>query len=413
MQNKTLVVVGGGAAGFFCAINAASMNPLLNVLLLEKTSKLLSKVRVSGGGRCNVTHDCRDITEMSNRYPRGKNFVKKAFHGFFTTDTIAWFGQRGVQLKTESDGRMFPVTNSSETIVNCLLKEAFDHGVQIMMNTVVAKITREQDGFLLALGGGGTPAEIHTDYLCLATGGYPKEVQYSWFSDFGHTIVKPVPSLFTFNAPKHSITGLMGVSVPEAEIRIPAMKYKERGPLLITHWGLSGPVVLRSSAWCAREMDSLGYDVRIMINWCSAYNENSLRAHLLSYRINNGPAKVKLRSPIAIAQRLWEYLASESGVADQKWADLSSVILNKLVKNLTSYEMDIKGKTTFKEEFVTAGGIQLSEVDPNSMESRKVPHLYFAGEVLDVDGITGGYNFQHAWTSGYNAALDIAGKSLN
>jgi predicted Rossmann fold flavoprotein len=293
------------------------------------------------------------------------------------------------------------------------LKEASDHHVEIMTNTVVARISREQQGFSLKLEGKGAPAELHADFLCLATGGYPKEDQYNWFSDFGHTIVKPVPSLFTFNVPKHSITALMGVSVPEAEIRIPAMKYKEKGPLLITHWGLSGPVVLRSSAWCARELESMGYNVRIVINWCAAYNENNLREQLLSYRMNNGSAKVKLRAAIAIPQRLWEYLAGESGVLDQKWSDLPSVVLNKFVKNLALYEMDIKGKTTFKEEFVTAGGIHLSEVDPNTMESRKLPHLYFAGEVLDVDGITGGYNFQHAWTSGYNAAVDIAGKSLH
>lgn len=413
MDKRILVVIGGGAAGFFCAVNAAAMDPSLRVVILERSSKLLSKVRVSGGGRCNVTHDCDDITVMANRYPRGKNFVKRSFHGFFTNDTIEWFGKRGVKLKTEADGRMFPVTNSSETIIQCLMKEASGHGVEIILNASVTGVELLSPGFRIRMERPRGEEEIRADMLMVATGGYPKSDQYRWMQVFGHTLVEPRPSLFTFNLPAHPITQLMGLSVPNAEIKLPALKFRDHGPLLVTHWGLSGPVVLRASAWCARELADRDYEGQVVVNWDAEHNEQSMRTFLQAYRNGHGAQKVKAKAPIPLPQRLWEFLAAEAGVGMQNWADLPAAVQNRLVKVLTGYDLHIKGKTTFKEEFVTAGGIQLSEVDPATMESRKVPGLYFAGEVLDVDGITGGYNFQHAWTSGYNAAKDIAGKSLN
>jgi predicted Rossmann fold flavoprotein len=409
MGNKKLIVIGGGAAGFFCAVNAARLSPALEVVILEKTTKLLSKVRVSGGGRCNVTHSCFDITEMAKRYPRGKNFVKRSFHRFFTSDTIQWFEERGVKLKAEKDGRMFPVTDSSETIINCLMREADRYGVKVMTGVAVTQVRPKAQGFSIATDKG----DMEADFVCVASGGFPKKEQYDWLRSLPHTIVPPSPSLFTFNAPSHPITKLMGIAVEEAEIRIPALKEKEQGPLLITHWGLSGPAVIRLSAWLARDLESMHYKAEVLINWLPEFNENSFREYIIGFRNRNGSVKPRSRSSFGLPQRLWEFLLSESGIGDQRWSELSSVQQNKLVKNIVSYPIQISGKTTFKEEFVTAGGITLSELDPDTMQSKLVPGLYFAGEIVDVDGITGGFNFQHAWTSGFNAANDIAQKSLN
>ena len=250
-MSKHLVVIGGGAAGFFCAVNAARMNPALKVTILEKSNKLLSKVKVSGGGRCNVTHACFDISEMSKRYPRGQNFVKRTFHQFFTTDTINWFEERGVKLKTEADGRMFPVSNSSQTIIDCLLNEAAKYGVEVLMSMDVRKINIQSSIFNLQCSNERT---LTSDYICIASGGYPKSSMFGWLKELGHTIEEPVPSLFTFNLPHHPITKLMGVSVEKAKVKIIGAKLEEEGPLLITHWGLSGPAILRLSAWGAREL---------------------------------------------------------------------------------------------------------------------------------------------------------------
>jgi predicted Rossmann fold flavoprotein len=412
MAQRTLVIVGGGAAGFFCAVNAAAMDPGLRILILERSGKLLSKVRISGGGRCNVTHDCDDIPVMANRYPRGRNFVKRSFHGFFTDDTVRWFREHGVELRTEEDGRMFPVSNRSEDIVGCLLREASSRGVEILLHADVKDVTLQHPGFRLQVERPGGMEEMQADVLCIATGGYPKPEQYRWMDVFGHTFIGPVPSLFTFNIPQHALASLMGLSVPDAEIRLPAFRFRDRGPMLITHWGLSGPVVLRASAWCARDLATSAYEATVVVNWCAAYNEQSLRVYLQGYRNSHGAQAVNAKAALPIPQRLWEFLLLEAGVQDVNWANLPAAAQNRLIRMLTAHELKMMGKTTFKEEFVTAGGVQLSEVDPATMQSRKVPGLYFAGEVLDVDGITGGYNFQHAWTSGYNAAKDIAGKSL-
>ena len=408
-MRKKLVVIGGGAAGFFCAVNAARLNPLLEVILLEKSSKLLSKVKVSGGGRCNVTHACFDIQVMSKRYPRGTNFVKKSFHQFFTTDTIQWFKERGVELKTEPDGRMFPVSDSSQTIINCLLSEADKYGVKIKMLAEVKSIEPLQDQFNIHLPN----QTLVADYVCVASGGFPKISMFDWLKHLGHTIEEPVPSLFTFNMPSHPITKLMGISVENVIIKIRGSKLHEQGPLLITHWGLSGPAILKLSAWGARELKLRNWEFGISVTWLPAYNEVSLKQEFLSLRFSIASQKISHKNPFGLPARLWEFLLQQSKInPDISWSNLPAKEQNLLIRNLVLFEADIKGKTTFKEEFVTAGGIRLTEVDANTMMSRKIKNVFFAGEILDVDGITGGYNFQHAWTSGWIAANEIAKASL-
>jgi len=406
MGKKKLIVIGGGAAGFFCAVNAARMNSELEVLIFEKSNKLLSKVSVSGGGRCNVTHACFDIQEMSKKYPRGGNFVKKTFHQFFTTDTISWFEERGVKLKTEKDGRMFPVTDSSQTIINCLLNEAQQYGVKILMKTEVKTIVKEEHSFKLEIS---NDESLTADYVCIASGGFPKASMFEWLTKLGHSVEEPVPSLFTFNMPQHPITKLMGVSVPNATVRVIGAKLIQLGPLLITHWGLSGPAILKLSAWGAREFASKGYNFSILVNWLTDYTEQQLAEKIQSIRFEIASQKISNKNPFGLPQRLWDFILESSGVkTDTRWADLPAKEQNKLIKNLCAAEFKVKGKTTFKEEFVTAGGIKLNEIDHNTMMSKVVPNIFFAGEILDVDGVTGGFNFQHAWTSGFVAAKAIA-----
>ncbi|MDB5248526.1 MAG: hypothetical protein JWQ40_2920 [Segetibacter sp.] len=409
LGDKQLVVIGGGAAGFFCAVNAARMNPSMKVTIVEKTSKLLSKVRVSGGGRCNVTHACFEISSLVKRYPRGTNFLKKTFHQFNTNHCKEWFEQRGVKLKTEADGRMFSITDSSQTIIDCLLKEANKYGVEIVMNSEVRSMKHKEGQFMLELANNRL---ITSDYVCVACGGYPKSSMFDWLKALGHSIEEPVPSLFTFNMPGSPITKLMGVSVEKATVKIVGSKLSDEGPLLITHWGMSGPAILKLSAWGARELANKDYHFNILVNWLADYNEQTLRDQWQSIRNEHTAQKIGNRNPFNLAARLWVYLLNESGVhEDLRWADLPSKEQNKLIKNLTAHEFEVKGKTTFKEEFVTCGGIRLSEVDANTMESRLVPNLFFAGEILDVDGVTGGFNFQHAWTSGWIAGKAIASRS--
>ncbi|RYZ16945.1 MAG: NAD(P)/FAD-dependent oxidoreductase [Chitinophagaceae bacterium] len=398
--HKRLIVIGGGAAGFFCAINAARLQPGLRVILLEKSSKLLSKVRVSGGGRCNVTHSLFEIGDFSRRYPRGQNFLKKTLHQFDAAATVAWFAERGVTLKTEADGRMFPDTDSSETIIACLLREAARFSVEIRMNADVRSV-RKDDVFHVELAGGRL---LEADFLCIASGGAPKSAQFDWLRELGHSIVEPLPSLFTFNIPGHPITSLMGLSVERARVKVEGSKLAEEGPLLITHWGLSGPAVLRLSAWGARELAEKQYHFTVHVHWTPDLSESDLKDLLADARRMHPQKKVANGNPTDIPARLWEFLLQAAGIStEQRFADLPAKAENALIRGLTDSVFVVKGKTTFKEEFVTAGGVQLSEVDPNTMMSRKIPGLYFAGEVLDVDGITGGFNFQHAWTSGWIA----------
>ena len=404
-MQKKLVVIGGGAGGFFCAVNAARLNPNLQVTILEKSAKLLSKVRISGGGRCNVTHALFDVVEMSKRYPRGQNFVKKTFHQFFTSDTIHWFESRGVKLKAEKDGRMFPVTDSSQSIIDCLMQEANLYGVAIRMNAEVKQLAIGNGQFAISLANG---QQLSADYVCLATGGYPKASMFAWLENLGHSLAPPVPSLFTFNLPGHPITGLMGVSVERARVKIEGSKLVEEGPVLITHWGLSGPAVLRLSAWGARQLATSNWQFTIHINWLPGSNEQTVREEFQHFR-RSQPTKKISNITTQLPTRLWQFLLMQSGIDNEmRFADLPAKAENALIRNLVDYVLEIKGKTTFKEEFVTAGGINLSEVDANTLMSRKWPNLFFAGEVLDVDGITGGFNFQHAWTSGWIAAKSIS-----
>lgn len=405
-MSEKLVVIGGGAAGFFCAVNAARLNPLLEVILLEKSGKLLSKVRISGGGRCNLTHACFDIEEMSRHYPRGQRFVRKAFHYFFTTDTIKWFEERGVPLKTEEDGRMFPVSDNSESIISCLLKEVSQYRVDIRMNSEVVQLKKKESGFQLLLNNGKM---LETDYVCVASGGYPKTAMFDWLKETGHTIESPVPSLFTFNIPGHPVTGLMGVSVPAATVKINGMKLEETGPLLITHWGLSGPAVLKLSAKGARNLAEKNYHFQITVNWLPGQQDQQLALQFRGIRQELAAQKISHRNPFGLPQRLWDLLLELAGIDKEKrWADLPVKEQNKLIVNLVQCAFEVKGKTTFKEEFVTAGGISLTGIDVNTMQSKKINGLYFAGEIMDVDGVTGGFNFQHAWTSGFIAARSVA-----
>ena len=406
-SSPNLIVIGGGAAGIFCAVNAARQRPGLHVTVLEKTGKLLSKVKVSGGGLCNVTHACFDIAEMARRYPRGGHFVRKAFYRWFTTDTIDWFRERGVELKTEEDGRMFPVTNSSQTIIDCLMKEVNRYGVEIRLHAEVKGVDVGA-GFRVELADGRF---LDADYVCVACGGYPKSGMFDWIRRLGHSIEEPVPSLFTFNMKGDPITRLMGVSAPEVQVKIAGSRLVEKGPLLVTHWGFSGPVILRLSAWGSRELAAGGYRFGIQVNWIPAYSEQQARERLQELRQETGGRQVGSGNPFGLAQRLWDYWLTQADIAgDVRWADLPAKALHRLVSLLCAGTFTIEGKTTFKEEFVTAGGVKLSEVEAATGESRKVPGLFFAGEILDVDGITGGFNFQHAWTSGWIAADTIAAR---
>jgi predicted Rossmann fold flavoprotein len=400
------VVVGGGAAGFFAAISAAKLQPGMRVVLLEKTGKVLQKVKVSGGGRCNVTHACFSISQMVKCYPRGENFLKKAFHQFFTTDTINWFAARGVPLHTEADGRMFPVSNQSQTIIDCLTLEAERLGVEVKLNHGVQSFGFGQ-AWHVHTSEGNT---LTTNALCIACGGFAKASQFEWLvHSTQHSISPPLPSLFTFNLPGHPICQLMGVVAAQAEVRVAGYKVVSQGPVLITHWGLSGPAVLRLSAFAARWLAQQQYAYTVFINWVPPFNESSLRSYLIAQRQAHGQLKVGNTGWFGLPTRLWEFLLLQSGIdAAVRWAVLPAAEQNRLIKNLCSYALNASGKTTYKDEFVTAGGIQLAEVDANTMQSRLHAGLYFAGEILDVDGITGGYNFQNAWTTGFVAGQSAA-----
>ena len=404
-KGKTLIVIGGGAAGFFCAVNAAKNNPSLKVVIVEKSSKLLSKVKVSGGGRCNVTHHCFDIDELIRKYPRGQHFLKKAFHHFNTIHTIQWFEERGIALKTEADGRMFPQSNTSQTIIDCLLKEANLNGVEVMMNADVKQLSKDAGLFRLQLA---DDRQLEADYVCIACGGISKPEHFSWLQQLGHTIESPVPSLFTFNMPGNSITALMGVSVEHAIVKITGTKLSQQGPVLITHWGMSGPAVLKLSAYSARELAQMQYHFSILINWLPQYNEQSLKEAWQGLRNQLAALAIGNKNPFGLPARLWQYFLQQADInMETRWAAITAKQQNKLIQILTAQSFEVKGKTTFKEEFVTCGGIKLSEINASTMQSRVVPDLFFAGEIMDVDGITGGFNFQHAWTSGW-----IAGKAI-
>ena len=407
MENKQIVIVGGGAAGFFCAIHVAELHPEWEIKILEKSTKVLSKVRVSGGGRCNVTHACPDIEMLLKKYPRGQRFLKKSFYQFATKNTIDWFAKNGVELHTEKDGRMFPTTNNSETIIDCFLRKIQQYKIQVLTQHEVLAIVSNTNNsqtrkFTIHLQG---KPNTEADAVCLATGGMLKADKLPWLTSFGHTIVDPVPSLFTFNIVDKNITALMGVAVDNATIQWKGVKNIEKGPLLITHWGISGPAAIKLSAWCARELANDNYEGEIIINWTPEYNEATLKMEWINLRMDLGRREIGTKNPFNLPQRLWQFLLQQAGVPlNTKWADLKSANQQQLIQLLTRTNLQVKGKTTFKEEFVTCGGIDLGEIEAMTMESKLIPGLHFAGEMMDVDGITGGFNFQHAWTSGWLAA---------
>jgi predicted Rossmann fold flavoprotein len=403
-----IVVVGGGAAGFFGAIAAAESAPQARVVILEKGPRILSKVRISGGGRCNVTHSCFDARELSRRYPRGGRALIGPFSRFGPADTVAWFESRGVRLKTEADGRMFPVTDSSQTIIDCLTSAAEKSGNRILTNIGLTMIERrEGGGFLLALSNG---ERMECDRLLWAGGGCRAEGHP--VVSLGHSLIPPVPSLFTFHIDTPWLRELPGISVASAQVSVPGTDLKECGPLLVTHAGLSGPAILRLSAWGARKLYDLHYEFPLRINWLPETNRDSLIEDLQARRETSGGQTILRTRWNPLPARLWESLVIQAGLApDTKWARLSRPDALKLAALLTSTELPVRGKSTNKEEFVTCGGIPLPDVDFKTMESRIVPGLHFAGEALDIDGITGGFNFQAAWTTGWIAGHAMAAQA--
>jgi predicted Rossmann fold flavoprotein len=377
------------------------------VTVFEKGSKAMQKVKVSGGGRCNVTHACNDVPELIRRYPRGTSLLKRTLHQFNPKDTIAWFQKRGVQIKEEADGRMFPITDSSQTIIDCIWSAMMQAGVHVRFGRGVKTVTRVGDIWQL---GFDDTSILEFDRVLLACGSIQKPEQWSWLTSLGHTIQPPAPSLFTFNLPGNPITQLMGVSMPDVTVKLAGIKGQQTGPLLITHWGLSGPAVLKTSAWAARALQEKKYECTVLVNWLKDVNEAELREQFQDLRQSSGKALIAGKNPFGLPKRLWEFMLQRIGIADTtRWGDLPASAQQKLITSLVADAYEMKGKTTFKEEFVTCGGVTISEINPQTMESKLAHGQFFAGEAMDVDGITGGYNFQHAWSSGWIAAQSMAG----
>jgi predicted Rossmann fold flavoprotein len=407
MNERHIVVAGGGAAGFMAAIVCAEASPDVRVTVLEKSAQFLSKVRISGGGRCNVTHACFNARELSAYYPRGGKALRGAFEKFQPRDTITWFAARGVELKTESDSRMFPVTDSSQTIIDCLLRAARAAGAELRANSGLERAERRADGgFALHLSGGEI---LECERLMLATGGCRGAAAGQLAVSLGHTLIAPVPSLFTFHIPVPWLRELAGVSINPVEVSLPGLHLREHGPLLITHSGLSGPAILRLSAWGARELHELNYQFPLHINWLPDLNAESIAAALESRRAAQ-PARYIVNTPFpGLPARLWERLVSAAAIArETRWADLPRGSRHQLIQQIIRTTFEVTGRSLNQDEFVTCGGVPLHEVNFQTMESRVCPGLYFGGELLDIDGITGGFNFQSAWTTGW-----LAGKAMS
>ncbi len=399
MQN--IIIVGGGAAGFFTAINIAEKLPSAHVTILERGSEVLKKVKVSGGGRCNVTHGCFDANELTKNYPRGEKELRGPFHKFGATETIEWFNKRGIELKTEADGRMFPISNSSQTVIDCFVNETRRLNIKVELNQSVYSIEKQSDGWKIIT----KKSEFFAHKLVLATGSNPKI--WNLLSDLGHKIISPVASLFTFNIKDDRIDGLAGVSTL-AEIKVNGAKLSASGPLLITHWGMSGPAILKLSAWGARILADKNYDFTISINWLPYLNSEAVLQMLKGAKKDHAKKTIAKKESIDLPNRLWERLLTTAQIPlEIKWADLSKNQINELVEQLLNGQFNVSGKSTFKEEFVTAGGIDLKEIDFKTMQSKLHDNLFFAGEIANIDAITGGFNFQNAWTSGFIIAEGI------
>lgn len=401
------IIVGGGAAGFFTAINIVEKNPKLKVAILERGAEVLGKVRISGGGRCNVTHACFEPNELVKFYPRGEKELRGPFHQFCSGDTIEWFSHHGVELKIEEDGRMFPVSNSSQTIIDCFLKATQQLGITVLTGQSVQSIFKKDDFWKIDTQNQNYQAEK----LILATGSNPKI--WEMLQSFGHAIVSPVPSLFTFNIKDTRIKELPGVSAM-VSVRVKDTKLTSTGPLLITHWGMSGPAILKLSAWGARILSEKNYQFTIFVNWLNDIDTNDVAKILKTLKQENVKKTVSKKSPFELTNRLWESLVLASGISQEtKWADLSKIQLQNLANQLTNSNFQVNGKSTFKEEFVTAGGIDLKEINFKTMESKLHKNLFFAGEIVNIDAITGGFNFQNAWTSGFIVANAILSSPKN
>lgn len=398
---KHIAIIGAGAAGCFAAANLPPSNAY-RVTIYEKTGKALQKVRVSGGGRCNVTHQLFDVEALVQKYPRGSRWLKKTLFRFGPQQTIDWFRERSVALKAEADGRMFPTTDSSETIAAAIWEAALQNGTEVCFHHRLESLQKEGDRWILNFGEKGT---VVADRVLVTTGGSPQALGFDWLRKLGHHIEPPVPSLFTFNMPGNPLMALMGVAVEEARVKITGTKLEETGPLLITHWGMSGPAVLRTSAWGARELAQKEYRFGALINWIPQFDDEHLKITFAMLRQQEGRQLVWSKNPFELPKRLWQYFLQKCGIAETvQWGNLPAVQQRKLTETLLRDAHAVSGKTTFKEEFVTCGGVSLKEVSADTLESRLHPGLYFAGEVLDVDGITGGFNFQHAWASSAIAA---------
>ncbi len=400
-----IAVIGGGAAGFFSAIHAKKNYPEAEVTIFEKSKKVLSKVKISGGGRCNVTNGCTKVSELCKAYPRGGKKLKKAFHRFNTTDTMDWFESRGVPLVTQEDNCVFPVSQDSQSIIDCFLKEIKQLKIKVVLSAGVKKMARKNDRWELSFLK-ENQHKRHFDKVIVATGGSPQKRGLEWLEALGHQIETPVPSLFTFNMPSEKVRELMGVVVKETQVSIQGTKLKSDGPLLITHWGMSGPAILKLSAFGARILSERGYSFKVQVNWVNEKNTELVMEELRKLEHLHGKKQLSNIRPYFLPQRLWLYLLEKNDFSETKrWGEVGKKGLNRLMNTLTNDTYEVKGKTTFKEEFVTCGGVSLQDIDLNTMQSKVCEGLYFAGEVMDIDAITGGYNFQGAWTTAF-----IAGK---
>jgi predicted Rossmann fold flavoprotein len=406
-SRRRIVIAGGGAAGFFAAITGAEADPAAEIVIYEATAHPLAKVRVSGGGRCNVTHACFEARELVQRFPRGARELLGPFTRFGPHDTIAWFAARGVELKTEGDGRMFPTTDSSATIVDCLQRAAERAGVRLITQCGVKNAEKKVHAFVLTLATGET---AEAQRLLIATGGNKGSAGLTIAQTLGHTIVPSVPSLFTFHLDDPRLRGLEGVSVSSTSATVRGTRLRANGPVLVTHWGLSGPAILKLSAWGARELHGMNYRFILGLNWAHPLTPHQVQVRLSAERTAHPRRQVATANPFGLPARLWERLAAAAGIAaDAIWTHTSNDSLRALAAQVASAQFAVTGKSMNKEEFVTCGGVKLNEVDFATMESRLCPGLYFAGEVLDLDGITGGFNFQSAWTTGWQAGRAMAG----
>jgi predicted Rossmann fold flavoprotein len=403
MQHQfDVILIGGGAAGFFTAINLAEKNASLNIAILERGKEVLSKVRISGGGRCNVTHACFDANELTGFYPRGSKELRGPFHTFAATDTVNWFQKHGVLLKKEEDGRMFPQANTSKAIIDCFLRLQQSLNIKLFTGENVLSAQHDNNNWLLQT----QQNTFSTRQLCIASGSSP--AMWKLLQQLGHNVISPVPSLFTFNCKDERISNLPGVAT-DASVSIKDTKLKSAGPLLLTHWGMSGPAVLKLSAWGARILHEKDYTFTLVVNWLPSEDIESILQKLKSLKEQQAQKIISLKSPFAIPNRLWENLVQAALINTQtRWADISKMQIHQLAQQLCQCNFNIKGKSTFKEEFVTAGGVDLKEIDFKTMRSKILPNVYFAGEVLNIDAVTGGFNFQSAWTGGFIAATAMS-----